>query len=104
MPIYEYQCEACMEVLEVIQKVSDDPMETCPSCQSNSLKKKTSMSAFHLKGGGWYKDGYGGKSDEKDIKTSTTEDKKSSKVVETKSTQKESKPAATSIPQTSKAS
>ncbi len=59
MPIYEYICESCKEELEIIQKISDEPLTECPSCKNRSLKKKTSMSAFHLKGGGWYKDGYG---------------------------------------------
>ncbi len=61
MPIYEYQCENCGNELEIIQKISDEPLKYCPSCESDGLKKKTSMSAFHLKGGGWYKDGYGDK-------------------------------------------
>lgn len=59
MPIYEYVCDSCGNDLEVIQKISDEPLTECPSCKENGLKKKTSMSAFHLKGGGWYKDGYG---------------------------------------------
>ncbi|MCP4751793.1 MAG: zinc ribbon domain-containing protein [Proteobacteria bacterium] len=59
MPIYEYICEHCEEEVEVIQKISEEPLTQCPSCSENTLKKKTSMSAFHLKGGGWYKDGYG---------------------------------------------
>lgn len=58
MPIYEYICENCKEELEVIQKVSDTPLMVCPSCRTHGLKKKTSIAAFHLKGGGWYKDGY----------------------------------------------
>ena len=59
MPIYEYICENCGNEMEIIQKISDEPLKHCPSCESDGLKKKTSMSAFHLKGGGWYKDGYG---------------------------------------------
>ena len=58
MPIYEYGCEQCHEDIEVIQKISDTPISICPTCNEDTLKKKTSMSAFHLKGGGWYKDGY----------------------------------------------
>jgi putative FmdB family regulatory protein len=70
MPIYEYYCENCNEEIEVIQKFSDDPMTQCPSCSENTLKKKTSMAAFHLKGGGWYKDGYGdeNKTSKSDVK------------------------------------
>ena len=59
MPIYEYYCDSCDKEFEVIQKISDQVLTECPECQGNTLRKLTSMSAFHLKGGGWYKDGYG---------------------------------------------
>jgi putative FmdB family regulatory protein len=59
MPIYEYICESCHNELEVIQKISEPQLKDCPQCDNPSLKRKASMSAFHLKGGGWYKDGYG---------------------------------------------
>ena len=32
MPLYEYQCEACGDRFEVIQKFSDEPCDTCPKC------------------------------------------------------------------------
>lgn len=54
MPIYEYQCQGCGEQLEVLQKLSDAPLEKCPACGELSLKKKVSAAAFRLKGGGWY--------------------------------------------------
>ena len=62
MPVYEYECQACEKVLEVQQRMSDDPLTNCPDCQG-PVKKLMSMSSFHLKGGGWYSDGYatGGK-------------------------------------------
>ena len=53
MPIYEYQCEACGQVEEVIQRFSDKPLSTCKHC-SGKLHKLISQSAFHLKGSGWY--------------------------------------------------
>lgn len=74
MPIYEYICEECQEELEIIQKISEEPLSKCPSCHKNSLKKKTSMSAFHLKGGGWYKDGYGAAKNENGTKPSKPKD------------------------------
>ena len=62
MPVYEYQCQSCEDVIEAQQRLSDAPLTTCPSC-SGSLKKLISASSFQLKGGGWYADGYsGGKS------------------------------------------
>ena len=54
MPIYEYQCQACGHEVEVLQKLSDDPLTDCPACAQASLKKKVSAVGFRLKGGGWY--------------------------------------------------
>jgi putative FmdB family regulatory protein len=54
MPIYEYQCQACNEHLEALQKISDVPLLDCPHCGKPALKKKVSAAAFRLKGGGWY--------------------------------------------------
>ena len=54
MPIYEYQCKACAKEMEVLQKISDAPLQDCPACGEASLKKKVSAAAFRLKGGGWY--------------------------------------------------
>lgn len=54
MPIYEYQCESCDERLEKLQKISDEPLKTCPKCQKDSLKKVISSAGFRLKGTGWY--------------------------------------------------
>ena len=54
MPFYEYQCNACEHRLEVLQKISDEPLCYCPECGEASLKKLISRSAFRLKGDGWY--------------------------------------------------
>jgi putative FmdB family regulatory protein len=60
MPIYEYGCEACGHTFERLQKVSDQPISDCPSCEAEgTVKKLVSRTSFVLKGGGWYKDHYG---------------------------------------------
>jgi len=59
MPIYEYRCTACGHTLEVIQKYNDAPLTKCTEC-AGPLEKLISRSAFQLKGGGWYSEGYGG--------------------------------------------
>jgi putative regulatory protein, FmdB family len=61
MPIYEYLCKNCRYQFEEVQKFNDPPLEKCPDCGKKSVKRQVSISAFHLKGGGWYKDGYSGK-------------------------------------------
>jgi putative FmdB family regulatory protein len=54
MPIYEYQCQACGHQFETIQKISDPVLTDCPRCAAAQLKKRVSLAAFRLKGGGWY--------------------------------------------------
>lgn len=57
MPIYAYECTKCGQDAEYIQKFSDPPMETCEQC-GGPLRRQVTSAAFHLKGGGWYKDLY----------------------------------------------
>jgi putative FmdB family regulatory protein len=59
MPVYEYECPACEKVFEVQQRMTEQPLETCPEC-GGQVRKLISMSSFQLKGGGWYADGYSG--------------------------------------------
>ena len=54
MPIYEYQCQECGHEIEILQKISDDPLRDCTACGKPALRKKVSAAAFRLKGGGWY--------------------------------------------------
>ncbi|MCO4743348.1 MAG: zinc ribbon domain-containing protein [Proteobacteria bacterium] len=57
MPIYEYACESCGHRFEKLVRMSDDA-PPCPECEG-AVRKLISASSFVLKGGGWYKDGYG---------------------------------------------
>ena len=54
MPLYEYQCDACGQRFELIQKFSDGPPEACPKCGKGPVQRLQSSPAFHLKGSGWY--------------------------------------------------
>ena len=69
MPIYEYRCQECHYEFERMQKFSDPPVATCPTCDG-AVQKLISRSAFHLKGSGWYVTDYarngGEKSDSSD--------------------------------------
>lgn len=77
MPIYEYQCDNCQQVTEAWQGLAEEPLTTCQSC-AGPLKKLISMSSFHLKGGGWYADGYSSKATSSGSCKSTGCDSKSS--------------------------
>ena len=73
MPIYEYKCTKCNEVFEVIQKISEKPLDKCPKCGS-PVEKIISNSSFVLKGSGWYVTDYAnkGKTIQKEDKTTST--------------------------------
>ena len=92
MPIYEYQCESCEGVQEVLQKFSDKPLTKCPEC-GGRMHKLMSLNAFHLKGEGWYVTDYKGKNSSTKAPEggSTTSETKAEK-----STKKETKAKAKS--------
>jgi len=59
MPIYEFRCVECDEVSEEMLSFKDKTKTIkCPICNSKS-ERIMSLGSFHLKGSGWYKDGYG---------------------------------------------
>ena len=54
MPIYAYKCGSCGHAKDVLQKVSDAPLTTCPACGAESFSKQVTAAGFQLKGSGWY--------------------------------------------------
>jgi putative FmdB family regulatory protein len=60
MPLYEYACQNCGHQFETRQRISDEPLKTCPKCSKDTLERLVSATSFTLKGSGWYADGYGG--------------------------------------------
>jgi putative FmdB family regulatory protein len=54
MPIYGYVCRNCEHTLDVLQKISDDPLVDCPECGKPQLRRQLSAPRFRLKGSGWY--------------------------------------------------
>src|SRR5262249_1987459 len=60
MPIYEYRCQACGKKTELIQRMGDPPLATCPQC-GGEVKKLISSPAVQFKGTGWDVTDYAGK-------------------------------------------
>lgn len=77
MPIYEYACEKCDHEFEREQRITDDPVKTCPKCRSRRVKKLISRTSFVLKGGGWYADAYS--SSKKDSASDSSDSSSSAK-------------------------
>jgi len=70
MPIYEYVCADCEQIIELLQKVGASAPTECESCgKADTMKKKVSQTSFQLKGGGWYSDLYSSTPQSGDTKT-----------------------------------
>ena len=102
MPIYEYRCLECSHQEEHLQKISEPPIEVCPSCGKPAYKKLLSAAGFQLKGSGWYatdfrNKGSAPKSDKGESKTETkTETKTEPKPDSKPESKSESKSAVAS--------
>lgn len=118
MPLYEYKCNECGQVFEVIQRFSDEPLTQHEGC-GGAVARLLSAPALQFKGSGWYITDYAragksegkseGKSDsssgsaaksesttsEKGASESKTDSKSESKS-ETKSESKPTAPSTTS--------
>ena len=54
MPIYAYRCSSCGHAKDVLQKMSDPVLTTCPACGAEAFSKQLTAAGFQLKGSGWY--------------------------------------------------
>jgi putative FmdB family regulatory protein len=57
MPIYEYRCEQG-HTFEVIQRMSDDPVQVCETCEA-PVARVFHPPSVHFKGSGFYNTDYG---------------------------------------------
>lgn len=99
MPTYEYLCNQCSHRFETWQKMTDDPLTTCPQCGQH-IRRVLFPAGIVFKGSGFYKtdhsngaiaseNGHTPKSDE-----TAKEGESNSAATESKSS--ESKPAESS--------
>ncbi|HCL86328.1 MAG TPA: FmdB family transcriptional regulator [Comamonadaceae bacterium] len=61
MPIYAYQCGSCGHAKDVLQKIADAPLTTCPACGADAFAKQLTAPGFQLKGTGWYATDFSGR-------------------------------------------
>ena len=66
MPIYAYGCSSCGLQKDVLQKMSDAPLTTCPECGKATLSKQLTAAGFQLKGSGYYVTDFKGGSKQSD--------------------------------------
>jgi putative FmdB family regulatory protein len=80
VPTYGYRCTKCGNQFEVFQRMSDEPIQTCPKCQGE-VTKILYPSGVLFKGSGYYSTDYksSGSSASSNGSGSTTESKPEAK-------------------------
>ncbi len=100
MPIYAYKCESCGFAKDVLQKISDAPLQDCPQCNAPAFKKQLTAAGFQLKGSGWYVTDFKGGSAPATGVAPATGDSPAAKPAEAKSEAPAAAPAAPAAPST----
>ena len=57
MPTYGYRCGSCGHEFEIRQKITDEPLQTCPKCQGK-LAKMVYPAGVIFTGSGYYTTDY----------------------------------------------
>lgn len=65
MPTYDYKCEKCGHIFEIVQKITEDPLKFCPECKG-PIKRLISAAGIVFKGSGFHVTDY--KKDKKENK------------------------------------
>lgn len=60
MLTYTYRCGDCKHEFEAQQRITDDPIEHCPSCDDGKVQRIITNGNFVRKGVNWERDGYSG--------------------------------------------
>jgi putative FmdB family regulatory protein len=95
MPIYEYECEKCGDVFELIHAVTAPPPKNCETkgCKGKP-RRMVSAGGFILKGDGWYVTDYPSESRKKGWESESSQGKPAAPA-ESKS---EGSPASDKVP------
>ena len=66
MPTYEYECQKCKDRFDVFQKMTDEPLKTCPKCGGKVDRLIGMGGGIIFKGSGFYQTDYKNKARPKD--------------------------------------
>ena len=59
MPTYEYECETTGRRFELFQKMTDEPVKSCPECGGSARRLIGAGAGVIFKGSGFYATDYG---------------------------------------------
>ena len=73
MPTYEYECLKCGYRFERFQKITENPVKTCPKCQKSVRRLIGTGSGIIFKGAGFYATDYRKSKPQPDNKEKTSQ-------------------------------
>ncbi len=76
MPTYEYKCLDCGYFFEQFQRITEEPLKTCPQCNGNLKRLIGAGSGPIFKGSGFYHTDYKMKSNSTKSSTSNKAENK----------------------------
>lgn len=83
MPTYEYECKTCSHKFEVFQRISEEPVKSCPECGKEVRRLIGGGLGIIFKGSGFYvtdnRSGSGGPGGAKKSEGDSSEKKDTSK-------------------------
>jgi putative FmdB family regulatory protein len=94
MPTYVYRCDACGHQFELFQRMSDDPVDTCPECESK-VRRVIHPVGVVFKGSGWYINDSRSKNSASGSTSTNGDAAKSAEPAQASSDTKQSEPAKT---------
>ena len=71
MPTYDYKCLDCGHTFEHFQRITEEPLKTCPKCNGNLKRLIGAGSGPIFKGSGFYQTDYKNKSKKSDSGSSS---------------------------------
>lgn len=54
MPTYEYECDSCHHRFEMLQRITEEPIKTCPLCGEKVRRLISGGGGVLFKGNGFY--------------------------------------------------
>ena len=74
MPTYEYYCHNCRRTFEYFQKITAEPLVSCPECHQTVERKISGGSGLIFKGSGFYSTDYKKNGNGESVKEAGTPD------------------------------
>ena len=79
MPTYVYECSNCRDVFEVVQRITENPLDTCACGSKGTIKRLIQPVGVMFKGAGFHVNDYSTSTKQANADSATSETKPAEK-------------------------